>query len=121
MTTSSLLLTCPLKLCRVVRKSLICIPSVSNEYLLTFIQQERKISMLTLLGSLLGFIGSLIPEFFKFFREKADRGHELNILDRQMELWKIQHTHRLEEIRGFGHIMEDIAEIRALYAYPPVV
>lgn len=70
--------------------------------------------MLTLLGSLLGFIGSLVPDILKFFREKSDRMHELKIMDRQMEVMKIKHTHALEEIRH----MQDVAETRALYQYP---
>ena len=41
--------------------------------------------MLTLLGSLLGFLSSTFPEFLKLFRDSQDRKHELAILDRQME------------------------------------
>lgn len=36
--------------------------------------------MLTLLGSLLGFLGSTFPEFLKLFRDSQDRKHELAIL-----------------------------------------
>lgn len=38
--------------------------------------------MLTLLGSLLGFLNSTFPEFLKLFRDSQDRKHELAILDR---------------------------------------
>lgn len=69
--------------------------------------------MLTLLGSLLGFLSSTFPEFLKLFRDSQDRKHELAILDRQMEQQRLGHTQRLEEIQ----IAADIAESQALYSY----
>lgn len=69
--------------------------------------------MLTLLGSLIGFLGSAIPEFIKLWREGKDREHELAILDRQMEMQKLGHTQRLEEIQ----IAADIAESQMLHNY----
>lgn len=70
--------------------------------------------MLTLLGSLLGFLGSFAPEILKFFTAKADRSHELQILDRQMEMMKLRHHQWTEEIQGMG----EIEAIRRIYAYP---
>ena len=69
--------------------------------------------MLTLLGSLLGFATSAIPDVMGFFRERADRKHELAILDRQMEQMRLGHTQRLEEIE----VEADIAESKALYKH----
>jgi hypothetical protein len=69
--------------------------------------------MLSLLGSLLGFLGSALPEFFKLFRESQDRKHELAIFDRQLEQQKLGHTQRLEEIQ----VQADVAETQALYNY----
>lgn len=69
--------------------------------------------MLTLLGSLIGFLGSAFPELLKLWREGKDREHELAILDRQMEMQKLGHVQRLEEIQ----IAADIAESQALYSY----
>ena len=69
--------------------------------------------MLTLLGSLLGFLSSAFPDFLKLWRDRADRKHELAILDRQMEAQRQGHTQRLEEIQ----IQADIAESKALYAH----
>ena len=69
--------------------------------------------MLTLLGSLLGFLSSAFPDFLKLWRDRADRKHELAILDRQMEARRQGHTQRLEEIQ----IQADIAESKALYAH----
>lgn len=67
--------------------------------------------MLTLLGSLLGFVSSIVPDVLRLFRESADRKHELAILDRQMEMQRAGHQQRLEEIQVQG----DIAESQALY------
>lgn len=69
--------------------------------------------MLTLLGSLLGFLSSTFPEFLKLFRDSQDRKHELAILDRQMEQQRLGHSQRLEEIQ----IVANVAESQALYSY----
>lgn len=69
--------------------------------------------MLTLLGSLLGFLSSTFPVFLKLFRDSQDRKHELVILDRQMEQQRLRHTQRLEEIQ----IAADVAESQSLYSY----
>jgi len=67
--------------------------------------------MITLLGSLLGFISSAFPDLLKIWRDAADRKHELAILQMQMEQQRQGHTNRLEEI----NVQADIAESRALY------
>jgi hypothetical protein len=41
--------------------------------------------MLTLLGSLVGFFGSMLPDILKMFRDKSDKKHELAVLKLQME------------------------------------
>jgi hypothetical protein len=69
--------------------------------------------MLTLLGSLLGFVTSAFPDLLGLIREWQDRKHELAILDRQMEQMKLGHQQRLEEI----NVQADIAESQALYRH----
>ena len=69
--------------------------------------------MLTLLGSLLGFLSSAFPDVLKLWRDNSDRKHELAILDRQMEAQRQGHTQRLEEIQ----VQADIAESKALYRH----
>jgi hypothetical protein len=69
--------------------------------------------MLTLLGSLLGFVTSAVPDLLGLFRDWQDRKHELAILDRQMEQMKLGHQQRLEEIE----VQADIAESKALYQH----
>lgn len=69
--------------------------------------------MVTLLGSLLGFLGALFPELMKLWRERMDKVHELAILDRQMELQKAGHDQRMEAIGAWA----DIAEMKEVYAH----
>jgi hypothetical protein len=69
--------------------------------------------MLTLLGSLLGFITSAFPQLLGLIRDWQDRKHELAILDRQMEMQRQGHIQRLEEIA----VTADIAESQALYRH----
>lgn len=69
--------------------------------------------MLTLLGSLLGFITSAFPQLLGLIKDWQDRRHELAILDRQMEMQRQGHTQRLEEIA----VTADIAESQALYQH----
>ncbi len=69
--------------------------------------------MLTLIGSLLGFLGSAFPDILKVFRDHQDRKHELAILDRQMEMSKQNHSQKLEEINA----QADVAESEALYKH----
>ena len=59
--------------------------------------------MLTLLGSLLGFLSSTFPEFLKLFRDSQERKHELAILDRQMEQQRLGHSQRLDAHPATNH------------------
>ena len=69
--------------------------------------------MLTLLGSLLGFISSTFPDLLKLWQDKQDRKHELQILDRQMEQMRLGHNQRLDEIV----INADVKQSLALYKH----
>ena len=73
--------------------------------------------MLTLLGSLLGFATSFAPKIFDHFQEKADRAHELAMIDRQMEQMKLGSQLKLEEINA----QADIAETRAIYRHDAAI
>jgi len=68
--------------------------------------------MLTLLGSLLGFISSAFPDLLKIWQDKQDRKHELHILDRQMEQMRLGHNQRLEEIAINADISESLALLK---------
>jgi hypothetical protein len=67
--------------------------------------------MITLLGSLLGFLSAAFPDFLKLFHDAQDRKHELKILELQMQQQAQGHVNRLEEIQ----VNADIAESQALY------
>ena len=69
--------------------------------------------MLTILGSLLGFGSSMLPRLLEFIQERADRAHELAIIDRQMEQMKLGSALKLEEINAKA----DIAETKAIYKH----
>ncbi len=67
--------------------------------------------MITLLASIAGFVSSLIPEIVKFFKDKNDKKHELEILNKQIELTKINLSERVDEVRS----SYDAAELASLY------
>lgn len=67
--------------------------------------------MITLLASIAGFVTSIIPEIFKFLTDKVDKKHELEIMDRQIQMQKNGVSARLEEVSNFA----DVAETKALY------
>lgn len=67
--------------------------------------------MITLLGTLIGFISSLVPDLVKLFRDHQDRQHELMILELQLKQQREGFSQRIEEI----HAQADIAESKALY------
>jgi hypothetical protein len=66
--------------------------------------------MITLLATISGFLGSILPECIKFLRDKTDKKHELDILDRQIQYSQLRSNQRLEEI----YISRDIANSLAL-------
>ena len=55
--------------------------------------------MVTLFASLIGFIGSVIPDIFKAINDRRDKAHELAIMDRQMTLQERGIYQKLEEIQ----------------------
>ena len=67
--------------------------------------------MLTLLGALFGLLGSFIPELLKFWKQKEDNRHELEILKIQGQMAKEQHQYRIEEIAANA----DVASEQAVY------
>lgn len=66
--------------------------------------------MLTLLGSILGFVSSTFPDILRIFRDKADKKHELAILEMQMKREEQGHFNKMEAIVA----QADIEEIKAL-------
>ncbi len=69
--------------------------------------------MLTFLGALLGFMTSGFPSVLKLIQDRADRQHELAILDKQLEAQRQGHNQHLAEIQT----QADVAESQALYQH----
>lgn len=67
--------------------------------------------MLTIITSIIGFLGGFVPDVLKYFKQKQDNAHELAIMDKQIEAQKILHEQRIEEI----NVQADVAESQALY------
>ncbi len=55
--------------------------------------------MLAIIGSLVGFFSSFVPEIFHFLKDKKDKEHELKLINLQLEALKIGNTTRLEEVQ----------------------
>lgn len=70
--------------------------------------------LLTLLGSLLGGLFRLAPEFLQWMDKKNERAHELAMLDKQLEADKLRSDLRINEIQAQGNITLDAAGLDAL-------
>jgi len=67
--------------------------------------------MLTALGAIFGFLGSLAPELIKLYKAKEDRKHELAVMDKQMESQKLGLSAKLEEV----NINADVQDMANVY------
>jgi Holin of 3TMs, for gene-transfer release len=72
--------------------------------------------MFTLLGSFLGFLGSIVPEFFKITQDKRDKFHELEILKLQLEQQRQGASERLEVINTQANIAESQNIYKTFYS-----
>lgn len=68
--------------------------------------------MITILTTLLGFIGPFLPEVLKYLNRAQDNAHELAMMKLQAELAEKQHGWRMEEV----NVQADIAESLAIRA-----
>lgn len=68
--------------------------------------------MITLFASLVGFIGSIVPEIIKLFKDHKNKKHELEIIDRQIEHKKYVKPEILNEIQ----ISRQLIEQASLYS-----
>lgn len=67
--------------------------------------------MITLLGAIIGLLGSLLPKLCGIFQDRIDKQHELQVLDRQVEMAKANISSQLEAI----HSQAQAEEYKALY------
>jgi hypothetical protein len=70
--------------------------------------------MMTLLGSLIGIIARLVPEFIKFFDAKNDRKHELDMQDKALEFQKLKGFQKLDEITTAGQLKYEAESLNVL-------
>ena len=67
--------------------------------------------LLTLLSAGLGFFTSIVPELIKLFRDKADKAHELALMDKQLEFSKAASSQKIQEIQVQGEQNEIVSLI----------
>jgi hypothetical protein len=67
--------------------------------------------MLTILAAFAGFLGSAFPKCMELLQDRQDKKHELTLLDKQIELQKLNINQRLEEIKVESYSKE----MEALY------
>lgn len=70
--------------------------------------------MFELFGALLGGAFRIIPELFRLLSAKADRAHELAMLDRQIEYARLTGKQKIDEIRTANDGAYDTAALSAL-------
>jgi hypothetical protein len=73
--------------------------------------------MLTLLGSALGFFGSVVPNIFKFFEHKRDQEHEFKMVELQQRGVAAMAQQGLD----LANVNADISEFRELQRSASVV
>lgn len=73
--------------------------------------------MLTILGSLIGFLGSFAPKVLQMWQDKKDKAHELAVMQVQIQVQKDIGAQRLEEVRTTA----ESAEMQALYEHAKFV
>lgn len=65
--------------------------------------------MITLLASIAGFITSLIPEVIRFFKDRLDKTHELQVMDKQIRFSKLYNGREPEEVQMTRDMVEQIS------------
>lgn len=68
--------------------------------------------MIAILSAIVGFLSSAFPEVLKYFQDGRDKRHELDILDKQIEMQKQGFNQRIEEVNASA----DIEEAKTLYS-----
>ena len=74
--------------------------------------------MFAILSLVLGFAGSFFPSLLKFFQQKQDYAHELEILRLQLQGQAQGSTERIAEINVKGDVEESIAMYKAAELKP---
>ncbi len=67
--------------------------------------------MLSIIGAIIGILGSILPEWLKNKKAKQDNEHELKMFELQLKAAEQQHQYKVEEL----NVQADIQESEALY------
>lgn len=67
--------------------------------------------MLSALMAVIGLAGGILPEVMKWWNAKQANQQELAMFDRQIEMAKLQHTYKMQEIEATA----DIEEMKVLH------
>lgn len=70
--------------------------------------------MFTLIGSLLGLFGRIVPELITMWNKKKDNEHELVMFDKQIEADKLKNEQTIALTNAQGQVSMDVAGIQAL-------
>ena len=62
--------------------------------------------MLSILGSIIGFLISFAPEILRIIKDKKDKDHELKMIGLQIEAMKLKQYTKLEEVHSSTAIEE---------------
>lgn len=65
--------------------------------------------MITLIASIAGFITSLIPEIIRFLKDRLDKAHELQLMDKQIRFSKMSGLKTPEEIQMNIDVIEQLS------------
>lgn len=65
--------------------------------------------MLTLLGSIFGFVASFAPSVMSLLKDRQDKQHELEIMDRQLKLQALSGQQQLNEIQVQSDAQQNIS------------
>lgn len=73
--------------------------------------------MISIIGTIIGFLASAVPEVLKLWKDRADKKHELALLDKQVEVQKVLGAQRVEEI----NVQADMDETKMIHPIEPSV
>lgn len=67
--------------------------------------------MIAILGTLIGFVSSSLPNFLKILQDKYDKQHELDLIDKQIELARMNIANNLNVVE----LNAEASELKSLY------
>lgn len=73
--------------------------------------------MLTIIGSLIGFLGSFAPKLLQMWQDKKDKAHELAVMQLQIQSQEKLGAQKLEEVR----VGAESEEMKSLYQSAKIV